>query len=256
MLGNLIGSIAGAPFVDPFGNYVLEGVAAYAPNPSALNVAAALQSGDLIFFSSNTDGGPWTAEGLIALGANGSVSIYSGQDGITDVGSDMFVQSAANGGYAVITSGKDGNLYDMTRLTIALSTPETVNSTSPVTLFSFVVATDGVYEFSYEIPMAANGTGTPRIRFSSVAAVTSTFQAETVLDGGTAGGFTAFQTALNAFSTVGPALVNGDNYVLRGSGYAIFTTGDTINLQMGATAAANTCVVPVGARFRLLPVSA
>lgn len=253
--GNLIGSIAGASGVDQFGNYYVEGVAAYAPNDSALNVAVALQSGDVQFFSSNTEAGPWTAEGAVILAANGTISIFSGLDGITDTASNFFVPSGANGGFCLSNSGRDGNSYDMTRLTIATQTPETLDSTTPVTLFEFEVSADTQYEFSYEIPLAANGTGTPRLRFSSVAAVVSTFQAETVLDGGTAAGFTAFQTALNTFSTVGPALVSGDNYVLRGSGFVIFTTGGIIDFEIGATAAVAMAIVPAGARFRLMPVT-
>jgi parallel beta-helix repeat protein len=162
--------------------------------------------------------------------------------------------SASDSPGLTVISGADGNTYDTMRLTLQTTSLLTVDSTSPVTLFTFPVAA-GTYAYQLEIPMLGTGTAIPQLRFSSTAAVVSAMQGETVLDGGTAGGYTAYQTALNTFGPVGPGLVNGDANDLNGSGIFEFSTAGTILVEMNASTSAACCTIPVGARMHLFPVT-
>jgi hypothetical protein len=169
-------------------------------------------------------------------------------------GSTLSLGDSGAGGVLQVTSGADGSTYDTMRLTIETAVPLDVDSTSPVTLFTFPVA-EGTYAYQLEIPMLGTGTGIPQLRFSSLAAVVSQMQGETFLDGGTAGGYTAYQTALNTFGPVGPPLVNADANRLTGSGIFTFSTAGTILVEMDASTSVPTCTIPVGARMHLYPVT-
>src|SRR5208282_1746498 len=83
------------------------------------------------------------------------------------------------------------------------------------------------------------------------------FQMESSLDGGTAGGYTEDGYTLGTLAQCGPALVNGDGYLLHVRGLVTFTgTPGTMELQMGATASVATCTIPIaGALFQLEPVN-
>lgn len=185
--------------------------------------------------------------------AGQAVEISSGSIG-SDEGSLMILSDSGAGGVLQIISGSDGSTYDTMRLTMQTTASLDVDSTSPVTLFTFPVAAK-TYAYQLEIPMQGTGTGIPQIRFSTAAATETEMQGETVLDGGTAGGYTAWQTVLNTFGPVGPALVNGDAYHLAGSGIIDFSVAGTIAVEMNASTAVATCTIPIGARMHLLPVT-
>jgi hypothetical protein len=169
-------------------------------------------------------------------------------------GTTLVISDSGAGGIVQVTSGADGSTYDTMRLTLETTVSLDVDSTSPVTLFTFPVAA-GTYAYQLEIPMLGTGTGIPQLRFSSAAAVVSEMQGETFLDGGTAGGYVAYQTALNTFGPVGPPLVNADANRLTGSGIFTFSTAGTILVEMDASTSVPTCTIPVGARMHLYPVT-
>jgi hypothetical protein len=236
---------------DPFGNLLPASGGVVSAN-NTTGAFTALESGQISFQ------GPLQSYSAPFIAADaeepGILGLDSGLATNTDEASFILINSALNGGSVQVFDPIDGNTYDTQRLTLVTLSPLTVDSTSPVTLFSFPVG-EQAYEYELEIPMLGTGTGVPQIRFSSAAAVTSEFQGESVLDGGTAGGYTDFQTSLNTFSPVGPALVNADQYKLSANGIIEFSTGGILAIQMNASTSVATCTIPAGTRINLYPIT-
>jgi hypothetical protein len=245
---------AGGVTKDPYGN-TLPGLPVAAGSFVVTGPGELVQLADGAIFleATSAPAGAQPAD-MSVDGTPGFLEISSGSASASDEPTELLINSGSLGGALQVSSGADGSTYDTMRLTLETAVPLNVDSTTPVTLFTFPVAV-GTYAYQLEIPMLGTGTAIPQIRFSSAAAVVSSMQGETVLDGGTAGGYTAFQTALNTFGPVGPPLVNGDANDLNGSGIFTFTTAGTIAVQMNATTAAAAATIPAGARMHLLPVT-
>jgi hypothetical protein len=293
--GNLIAAISTNGGTDPFGNIYYAGVSAI--NETSGQVVQ-LFDGQVLMFAPNLGITSGTQAEIVATAATfpnagGELLISGAGTGLNAVGQIALLDSAAQGnvpaaylpGTALILGnpnnvtpdavnslpvlfGKgaagghanyvsfDGGQYDMGRFTVWNTSALTVASTSPTTLVTFPAAA-GTYQIDADISIAANGTGTPEFRVSTTMGE-SLFSFKSVLNGGTAAGFTVISYTLNTLSACGPALVSGDNYMLHVNGIVTFTgTSANVSLQMGATAAVATCTIAIGgALVRVMPATA
>jgi hypothetical protein len=193
--------------------------------------------------------------GVTLFGAGSALQMGSGSVGAGVQSLLTLGDSLSDAPGLQVLSGLDGAAYDTQRATLANASPLTVDSTSPVTLVSFTGA-PGTYAVTGDVTLNADGTGTPAFRVSTTMGE-DLFEFGTVLDGGTAGGYTQNGYVLNTLTQCGPALVSGDSYSLKVRGVVILTgTAATVALEMAATAAVATATIPAaGALFHILPVT-
>jgi hypothetical protein len=242
--------------VDPYGNALPEpggGIVTSAPGQS---FAALLDGGIAMGLTGAT---PSVLDAVIGVALDGAgQSIQAGCGTVGDGAGSLWIlgDSLSDAPGLQVISGLDGAKYDTQRATLWNAGPLTVDSTSPVTLASFTGAPGATYEISGDVTLNADGTGTPELRVSTTMGE-DLFQFGSVLDGGTAGGYTQNGYVLNTLAPCGPALVNGDSYRLRVRGLVTLTgTAATVALEMAATAAVATATIPIaGALFDVLPVT-
>lgn len=217
---NLIASIGGSQYTDPFGNIVLRGVSAY--NPSA---------GGFALFVQMDNGGI-------------NIGVSTGADETTGWTQQVSGLGADASGVLQYANAIDGNTYLAGISTVRMATNQPLTSTSPTLITSMVfnVVAGLVYRIFF---MAVINSDT-----ATAGGVTFSFGGTSVI-GNVNGRFTAYQAGANptstgiidgvlvSFNSFSPAAA-GTRQVIEVEMWATVGTGGTLRFNAALTAAAAT----------------
>ena len=189
-----------------------------------------------------------------SLGNSIPVGVYLANVSAPTAGAAGAVQYAASGQLKYVASS-DGNAYNTGRITQFITTGITGSATTTgQSIFAGVPVVAGSYRVHAVITY--NGTGTGNMEACFLGPSTSFCLVTYSTLGGlnTTQGFVARQTALNSFSGVTNALVNGDNYVMTIHAMITFTAGGTLNVSFYESVHP-TCNVDTGSILDVYPVA-
>jgi hypothetical protein len=149
-------------------------------------------------------------------------------------------------------SGNDGNIYNTGRLTIITTGPQTINATGLAQVGNLTANIGpGQYAFRFWVPFNENAAaGAPSANCSSSNAGTGTDITFRYTKNGVAPVYASqpFNVAVN-----GPAMT-AQKQLLEIEGTVTFPSFQTIALQMATTVAADTFIIPQGAKLEIWPV--
>jgi hypothetical protein len=111
--GNLIASIAGDDFTDPYGNAGFEGLASYTDNAGVFRSAEVINGGVTTWYEADTAAGPWNSQASIGFG------FTSGQGGFLVIGG-LELQLALGGGNGVIPQAGGSGITTVAGVVAAL----------------------------------------------------------------------------------------------------------------------------------------
>lgn len=240
---------------DPFGN-ALPGLPTAAGSIVATGPGELIQMADgALFLEAQPVAAGAQAASIATGGIAGFLEIGSGTESAADTtASIMLLNSGARGGTLTVQSGADGNTYDTMRLSLIQVNDVSINSTTPVTLFSAPVAI-GTYEINaWMVCSNVTAADPASFAFTGPAAATKPqlldFKATSSGSGATTD-YAASSTYTAAFS--GGAFTGNQETTIRAT--VKFTAAGTLALTAAETVAGNAITVFGGARLDLMPVT-
>lgn len=156
------------------------------------------------------------------------------------------------GGFLKFASGNDGNTYDTGRLTMITTAPQTINSTGLAQVGNLAANIGpGQYSFRFWVPFnEIAAAGAPSAFVVSSNAGTNTDISFRYTKNGIAPVYATqpFNTAVNG------GAMTGAKAMLEIEGTTTFPALEVIGLQMATTVAADTYLIPAGAKLEVCPV--
>jgi len=283
----LIASTAPLAGTDPYGNAFLPGTTVYRNLSGtwiAVNLnptAGAFLGANIAYFSAATEAGPWTAQGYIGgsnlgdvtlnasdnsqlqLNPNGIVNLAassgltSAQLNILNGTTQISLQASVNGFPYVIPG--DGLTYGFGHIIRRNTGSILINSTTPITLYSFSGVTQvGYYQFRSVIHFSSSaGTAQPMFCRLGGNCVMDEVSVHTNVytDAANAPNQPGVITAQNADTSFCPNLGASTNYWWRHEGYFHVSGvgGLTFTARQGTSAASETFSVLPGSWAELKP---